>query len=611
MALFRNLLRRSVSRFARDRRGSVAVIWAICALVVLSFIGIALDFSRAHSVKQSLQNAADAAALVAERMADKPLAERQAAAEQYFRATLAAYSFGADATINIEHMPGGGHKVSASIPSPTTLSRLIADRDMVVRTSSEAKQEGSDLEVSVVLDITGSMSGQRITDLKAAAVDLVDIVVRDQQEPYYSKVGLVPYSIGVNLGANAAAARGPVTPPVNITAATWRNGATKNITGATRANPVVITSNAHGFANGDYVYITGVAGMTQLNNKIFRVAGAAANTFQLSGVNGSAYSNYSSGGTIQKCYTATCEVQVTAAGHGLANDDHVLISGVAGMTQLNNGANATWQVGNVTANTFIARSTNGPAFSNYTSGGQSFCTVAGCEYFRFMNASSTSVQRVHRISTCVSERVGPQAYTSAAPSAAWVGRVYDSTSNPCPGATVTPMTSDKTALTSAINAYTVTGSTAGHIGIAWGWYMLSPTFSNLWPAASQPKPYGSPNLRKIAVIMTDGEFNTPYCTGVIARNAGTGSGNASDKITCNATNGNPFDQARALCTAMKNSGVTVYTVGFGLSNGSTAASVMQDCASGAGNAFSAANGAELRAAFRSIATAISLLRLSK
>lgn len=541
MALFRNLLRRSVSRFARDRRGSVAVIWAICALVVLSFIGVALDFSRAHSVKQSLQNAADAAALVAERMADKPLAERQAAAEQYFRATLAAYSFGADATINIEHMPGGGHKVSASIPSPTTLSRLIADRDMVVRTSSEAKQEGSDLEVSVVLDITGSMSGQRITDLKAAAVDLVNIVVRDQQEPYYSKVGLVPYSIGVNLGANAAAARGPVTPPVNISAATWRNGATKNITGATRANPVVITSNAHGFANGDYVYITGVAGMTQLNN----------------------------------------------------------------------GANATWQVGNVTANTFIARSTNGPAFSNYTSGGQSFCTVAGCEYFRFMNASSTSVQRVHRISTCVSERVGPQAYTSAAPSAAWVGRVYDSTSNPCPGATVTPMTSDKTALTSAINAYTVTGSTAGHIGIAWGWYMLSPTFSNLWPAASQPKPYGSPNLRKIAVIMTDGEFNTPYCTGVIARNAGTGSGNASDKITCNATNGNPFDQARALCTAMKNSGVTVYTVGFGLSNGSTAASVMQDCASGAGNAFSAANGAELRAAFRSIATAISLLRLSK
>lgn len=617
MAFLRDLLHRHGCRFARDERGNVALIWAICALVVLGFIGVALDFSRAHAVKQSLQNAADSAALVAERMADKPFSERQAAAEQYFRASLAAHSYGSSATLLLEHMPGGGHRVSATMPSPTTLARLVSDHDLVVRTSSEAKQEGSDLEVSVVLDITGSMSGQRITDLKAAAVDLVNIVVRDQQEPYYSKVALVPYSIGVNLGSNAAAARGPVTAPSSISAVTWRNGATKTITAATRASPVVITSVAHGLQNGDFIYITGVGGMTQINNRIFTVAGRTTNTFQLSGVNGSSYNLFSVGGTIQKCFSSTCGVQVTANNHGLSNNDYVFISGVNGMTQLNNvmsnSASATppnaWQVSSITSNTFVLAATTGTSYGAYTSGGQAYCTTAGCEYLRFTSASNSV--RVHRIGSCVSERVGSNAYTAVSPSTAWLGRNYDSTANPCPSASITPLTSDRGTLTSAINSYTVTGSTAGQIGIAWGWYMVSPSFSSMWPSASQPKAYGSPNLRKIAVLMTDGEFNTPYCNGVIAANAGSGSGSASDHINCNATNGNPFDQARAVCTAMKNSGVTVFTVGFGLTNGSEAAQVLEHCASGSANAYNAANGTELRAAFRAIATAISLLRLSK
>lgn len=70
----------------------------------------------------------------------------------------------------------------------------------------------------------------------------------------------------------------------------------KTITGATQANPVVITSAAHGFTNGQQVRISGVGGMTQLNGNIYTVANAAANTFELSGVNGLAYGAYTSGG---------------------------------------------------------------------------------------------------------------------------------------------------------------------------------------------------------------------------------------------------------------------------------------------------------------------------
>jgi len=58
------------------------------------------------------------------------------------------------------------------------------------------------------------------------------------------------------------------------------------ITGATQANPVVVTSASHGFQDGDLVKITGVVGMTEINDREFTVAGKTTDTFQLSGENG-------------------------------------------------------------------------------------------------------------------------------------------------------------------------------------------------------------------------------------------------------------------------------------------------------------------------------------
>lgn len=75
------------------------------------------------------------------------------------------------------------------------------------------------------------------------------------------------------------------------------------VSGATAANPVVITATAHGFSNGDYVLISDVSGMTELNGNTYLVANKTANTFELSGVNGTAYTAYISGGEVRKYVT--------------------------------------------------------------------------------------------------------------------------------------------------------------------------------------------------------------------------------------------------------------------------------------------------------------------
>lgn len=90
----------------------------------------------------------------------------------------------------------------------------------------------------------------------------------------------------------------------------------KNITGITKANPAVVTSNSHGFSNGDRVLISGVAGMVEVNNREFTVANQTANTFELSGVDSSGYTTYSSGGAASEIY----EVVSPYAGADLADD---------------------------------------------------------------------------------------------------------------------------------------------------------------------------------------------------------------------------------------------------------------------------------------------------
>ncbi len=75
------------------------------------------------------------------------------------------------------------------------------------------------------------------------------------------------------------------------------------ITGATVADPVVITAVAHGFSDGDEVRINDVVGMTELNGNAYLVANKAVNTFELNDfdgttIDGSAFTAWTSGGVV-------------------------------------------------------------------------------------------------------------------------------------------------------------------------------------------------------------------------------------------------------------------------------------------------------------------------
>ena len=613
----RNFLRRLLS----DARGNVALIFGLSLPVLVLITVGGVDIHRASTVRANLQDALDAAALAAARSPHTDSEDLTEVGLASLRANLNAYPHILLITESATFELSEDQVViaNARVNVKTLVANIflppygqVMDEYLPVGAHSEVNRSSRNLEVALVLDITGSMSGSKIESLKAAAEDLVDLVVQDLQTPFYSKMAIVPYSMGVNLGSWANAARGTPVGARGISHMAWATSTPKNISGITRASTgVVTTSTAHGLQNNDYVWIRDVAGMEEVNDRAFRVQRISSTRFSLQSWNGSSwvtvntnsYDSYDDDGEMRACLLSDCAVQVTAPGHGLVTGDGVYITGANGMTQVNNRPYiVTRQTDNI-----YSIGVNGAEWGAHTSGGSSWCGQDGCQWRVFRNPSGTL--RAFQISTCVSERVGTAAYTDASPGSNRVGRNYPAPGHGCPGAVIQPLSSNKTTLKNLIDDLAVGGSTAGQIGAAWGWYAVSPSFNALWPSASAGA-YNDDDLMKAVVIMTDGEFNTPYCTGVIAANASSGSGSASDHINCNATNGDPYDQTAALCVAMRAQGVVIYTVGFQMNATGRGAQVLNGCAS-SGSAFLPVSGTDLSEAFKAIGRDVTRLRISR
>ena len=244
------------------------------------------------------------------------------------------------------------------------------------------------------------------------------------------------------------------------------------------------------------------------------------------------------------------------------------------------------------------------------------------------NAARRFFDQTNLSHTCVHERTGTNAFTDAAPgNGSWIGagnprwNFYDSANDKyngwqnvenqgatgynvgahegrhgtCMPSGPVPLTEDKDALKAHVNSLVAEGGTAGHLGIAWGWYLVSPEWAGIWPEASAPLPYRQPQTSKAVILMTDGDFNIQHPS----------------------ASKSSFRQSMDLCDAMKASDrrIQIYTVGFQVPSGvqrtGDGRTILEYCATSPSHAFSADNGEELIEVYRSIARSISDLRLKE
>ena len=197
------------SRFVWSSEGTTAVIFALLLIPVLLSAGAAIDYSRATAARSLVADSVDSAALIAaKRLAAQTATpeEIEQTARAILESNLAQGGFPdvVIVSVNVVQDPQDSEvRVIADAEMPTSLMALAGVTTVNIGASSVARSDERQVEISVMLDVTGSMSGQKIADLKSAASTLVDILFDDPGMADRTRIAIVPYSSSVNVGTYA------------------------------------------------------------------------------------------------------------------------------------------------------------------------------------------------------------------------------------------------------------------------------------------------------------------------------------------------------------------------------------------------------------------------
>jgi len=180
-------LRSLASRLRHDRRGNVAIIFALSlpAIVMLTLGGV--DLHRITTARSQLQDALDAATLAAARSSSTQSKDLKAIALATLRANLQDTEIEPlqDADVDVTINTGNVIVATAQAQVKTLVANIVLppygqllDETLPINVRSDVNRSARNLEVALVLDITGSMAGTRLSDLKTASKDLIDLVVQ-------------------------------------------------------------------------------------------------------------------------------------------------------------------------------------------------------------------------------------------------------------------------------------------------------------------------------------------------------------------------------------------------------------------------------------------------
>jgi Flp pilus assembly protein TadG len=233
--------KQSLLSFMRNARGNIPVMIALSAVPMLGAAGAAVDYVRAYNASTEIKAAADAAVLAGTSMlAESKSNEQKAlvAANATFKMHLDHMAAFSKNTVKIVvNAQKTGLSASGTAAIETTLLKVIGIVELPVLDPSGAEFAaaeapvvggGGDIEISMMLDVTGSMcsdntgpcsSDPKFAALKVAAKNLVDTVVWDDQSKHTSKVAVVPFNTHIRVAADGQGAA-TMTQLTNLSA-TW------------------------------------------------------------------------------------------------------------------------------------------------------------------------------------------------------------------------------------------------------------------------------------------------------------------------------------------------------------------------------------------------------
>jgi Flp pilus assembly protein TadG len=195
---------RTLVRELRTANGAnVTVTFALATIPMVGFVGAAVDYSHANSVKAAMQAAVDSTALMISKEASKlNTSDVQSKADAYFKAMFNRPE-ATGVTVNATYTTSGGSKViiAATANVKANFMGLIGISQMQVGVESIAMWGNSRLRVALALDTTGSMASDgKIDALKTATKALLDQLKAAAAKDGDVYVSIIPFSKDVNVG---------------------------------------------------------------------------------------------------------------------------------------------------------------------------------------------------------------------------------------------------------------------------------------------------------------------------------------------------------------------------------------------------------------------------
>lgn len=647
-------LRAGAKALLSDQRGNAFMLTAAAIIPVIGIVGSAVDIGRAYMTQLRLQQACDSGVLAGRRaMGGATYSDAaQAEANKMFNFNFPEAKYGASGilfssqAINASDVAG-----QASAALPTELMFLFGKDQFRLSANCTAKLEISNVDVMLVLDVTGSMaqtnSGDtvnRITALQDATMDFFDTLTTADIGDGRLRFGVVPYSSTANVGAilreenpdwlsdfTILPSRSPVirydwsgtNPPTSVTTGTTTNGAWENFlpisgfTNSTACSAVVAPADTMP-ALTDAQNMTRTARVVDRNGtrRYVTVAGTQHRYFNYRyNYNSSDDTCWLQRRTVTFDHTASPAPSSTSFFSQYRYEDRLF-----DVSSAKNGGTISVDTGDSGALQSVSWS--GCVIERRTSpfGASSSASDSALDMdIDLVPNDENSRWRIllpeisyHRATNLGTVPSGTGVRTIASSNVSggnWQNYSYHASSGwgacPVEAMKLTEMDKDdRPAFNTYIQSLQPLGGTYHDAGMIWGARLLSP--SGLFADENATAPNNRPISRHI-VFMTDGAMapnwqnltfqGYEYLMQRISGSATT------DNSLLTARHNNRFVQ---LCRAARQRGITIWVVSFGVGSNSN----LNSCAS-SGEAFEADNAAELNEQFQAIARQISKLRLSQ
>ncbi len=556
-----NKLKSVLNSFHSDRSGGVAMIFALSLIPLLAVAGFAIDFQMTVMRKNKVQVVMDSAVLAGAKQMQTGATEEEV--REYVRNYMTAQINMAGngltcGTISVEFSQTGEEIDSeVTCQQSTTLMNLVGSEYMPFKVDSSSTWGIGKLDVAFMFDVSGSMSSNsRMTNLKEAAQDAVDILLPENGGPATEdvRIAMISYDTSFNAGDYFSEVTG-----LNETRTYYAEYMEEY------EYEEEIESTCTVEVEEDVTY-TDERCTKQDSDRCKRYK-----------KNGQCRKYYQEWVCEEYEYTVTetrwedqpCMETVTLTGTRVAETSKTI------------------------TNTCVYERPGNHAFLDTA-------PIQGTPLAQIYGATDTVIYHKGMAGTqsgdsAVNDATNVNGYLAAgyaifnSDEDEDDGGDWDVYGTTCNQHEPVPLTDNRTTLSNYITSLTTNGYTAGQQGIAWAWYMVAEPWETVFTGDNAPLPYDEPDSTKAIILMTDGSFNMQEF---------------------NSDLGNSVTQAQAVCDQIReDDNLFVYTVAFQAPTAGKA--ILNYCATSPEFAFEPESAAELSDAYQQIATSIADLRISR